>query len=72
MGEDDPRLFGCGVYRRDHRPHYTASKAALIGLAHALANPLAPHGVTVNALAPALVGTEMLSGDAENPERARQ
>jgi 3-oxoacyl-[acyl-carrier protein] reductase len=46
-------------------PHYTASKAALIGLAHALANPLAPHGVTVNALAPALVGTELLPGDAE-------
>jgi len=53
-------------------PHYTASKAALIGLTHALANPLAPHGVTVNALAPALVGTEMLSGHAENPERARR
>jgi 3-oxoacyl-[acyl-carrier protein] reductase len=46
-------------------PHYAASKAALIGLAHALANPLAPHGVTVNALAPALVETEMLPGDAE-------
>jgi 3-oxoacyl-[acyl-carrier protein] reductase len=44
-------------------PHYTASKAALIGLAHALANPLAPHGVTVNAIAPALVETEMLPGD---------
>lgn len=46
-------------------PHYTASKAALIGLAHALANPLAPHGVTVNAIAPALVETGMLPGDTE-------
>ena len=46
-------------------PHYAASKAALIGLAHALAGPLAPHGVTVNAIAPALVETEMLPGDAE-------
>ena len=45
-------------------PHYTASKAALIGLAHALANPLATHGVTVNAIAPALIETEMLPGDA--------
>jgi 3-oxoacyl-[acyl-carrier protein] reductase len=46
-------------------PHYAASKAALIGLAHALAGPLAPHGVTVNAIAPALVETEMLPGDAD-------
>jgi 3-oxoacyl-[acyl-carrier protein] reductase len=47
-------------------PHYTASKAALIGLARALAAPLAPHGVTVNAVAPALIeGGETLPGDAE-------
>jgi 3-oxoacyl-[acyl-carrier protein] reductase len=46
-------------------PHYTASKAGLIGLAHALAGPLAPHGVTVNAIAPALIETEMLPGEAE-------
>jgi 3-oxoacyl-[acyl-carrier protein] reductase len=44
-------------------PHYTASKAGLIGLTHALARPLAPHGVTVNAIAPALVETEMLRGN---------
>jgi 3-oxoacyl-[acyl-carrier protein] reductase len=47
-------------------PHYTASKAALIGLARALAAPLAPHGVTVNAVAPALIeGGETLPGDEE-------
>jgi 3-oxoacyl-[acyl-carrier protein] reductase len=33
-------------------PHYTASKAALIGLARSLTGPLAPYGVTVNAIAP--------------------
>lgn len=44
-------------------PHYTASKAGLIGLAHALAAPLAPHGVTVNAVAPALIETDMLTAD---------
>jgi 3-oxoacyl-[acyl-carrier protein] reductase len=44
-------------------PHYTASKAGLIGLAHALAAPLAPHGVTVNAVAPALIETEMMTAD---------
>lgn len=48
-------------------PHYTASKAALVGLARALAVPLAPHGVTVNAVAPALIeGGETLPGDADS------
>jgi 3-oxoacyl-[acyl-carrier protein] reductase len=48
-------------------PHYTASKAALVGLARALAAPLAPHGVTVNAVAPALVeDTGTLPGDEDS------
>lgn len=51
-------------------PHYTASKAALVGLAHALAGPLAPHGVTVNAVAPALIeGGETLPGDEESRQQ---
>ena len=36
-------------------PHYAASKAGLLGLTHSLAASLAPHGVTVNAVAPALI-----------------
>jgi 3-oxoacyl-[acyl-carrier protein] reductase len=36
-------------------PHYAASKAGLLGLTHDLAARAAPYGVTVNALAPALV-----------------
>jgi 3-oxoacyl-[acyl-carrier protein] reductase len=45
-------------------PHYAASKAGLHGLTHFLAARLARSGVTVNALAPALVaGTGMLPGD---------
>lgn len=44
-------------------PHYAASKAALHGLVHHLAPRVASAGVTVNALAPALIeGTRMLPG----------
>jgi 3-oxoacyl-[acyl-carrier protein] reductase len=47
-------------------PHYAASKAGLHGLTHFLAVRLANYGITVNALAPALVsGTAMLPGDPE-------
>lgn len=45
-------------------PHYATTKAGLLGLTHSLAATYAARGVTVNALAPALVaGTGMLPGD---------
>jgi NAD(P)-dependent dehydrogenase (short-subunit alcohol dehydrogenase family) len=37
--------------------HYIASKGGVIGLTRALATEFGPHGVTVNAIAPALVRT---------------
>lgn len=47
-------------------PHYAASKAGLHGLTHYLAVRLASQGITVNALAPALItDTAMLPGDPE-------
>ena len=47
-------------------PHYAASKAGLLGLTHSLSASLAPHGVTVNAVAPALIAdTGMLPGGPE-------
>jgi 3-oxoacyl-[acyl-carrier protein] reductase len=45
-------------------PHYAASKAGLHGLTHHLATRVAEHGVTVNAIAPALIeDTALLPGD---------
>ncbi|OJY53556.1 MAG: 3-oxoacyl-ACP reductase [Pseudonocardia sp. 73-21] len=49
-------------------PHYASSKAALHGLVHYLAGRVAGSGVTVNALAPALIGgTWMLPGSVDGP-----
>jgi 3-oxoacyl-[acyl-carrier protein] reductase len=42
-------------------PHYAASKAGMLGLTHSYARHLFKEGITVNALAPALIETEMVS-----------
>lgn len=42
-------------------PHYAASKAGMHGLTHYYAQRLAREGVTVNAIAPALVWSDMLA-----------
>jgi len=39
--------------------HYVASKGGVIGLTKALALELAPHGITVNTIPPALIDTPM-------------
>jgi 3-oxoacyl-[acyl-carrier protein] reductase len=47
-------------------PHYAASKAGLHGLTHFLATRVAGEGVTVNAIAPALItDTGMLPGEPD-------
>jgi 3-oxoacyl-[acyl-carrier protein] reductase len=51
-------------------PHYAASKAGLVGMTHSYAARLAKTGITVNAIAPALIETDMVTdGLKASPER---
>jgi 3-oxoacyl-[acyl-carrier protein] reductase len=44
-------------------PHYAASKAGMLGLTRSYAQRLAKEGITVNAIAPALIETEMVTSN---------
>jgi len=51
-------------------PHYSASKAGILGLTRSYATFLAKEGITVNAIAPALIETDMIAGlPALRPDR---
>jgi 3-oxoacyl-[acyl-carrier protein] reductase len=51
-------------------PHYAASKAGILGLTHSYASRLFKEGITVNAICPALIITDMVSESIRaRPER---
>jgi 3-oxoacyl-[acyl-carrier protein] reductase len=49
-----------GLYGNFGQSNYVATKAAVIGLTKVWARELGPKGITVNAVAPGFIGTEMV------------
>ncbi len=59
-----------GVVGASCEVHYSASKAAVIGLTKALAREVAPSGITVNCIAPGVIDTPMNSSFDEKTMQA--
>ncbi len=55
-----------GIVGASCEVHYSASKAAVIGMTKALAREVAPSGITVNCIAPGVIDTPMNSGFDED------
>lgn len=54
-----------------HGTAYVTSKAAIIGLTRALALELGPEGITVNAIAPGTIDTDIIAGYSEEKRKQR-
>jgi 3-oxoacyl-[acyl-carrier protein] reductase len=54
-----------GVYGNFGQTNYVASKAGVIGMTRVWARELGPKGVTVNAVAPGFIATDMVKGMPE-------
>ncbi|PYE86268.1 2-dehydro-3-deoxy-D-gluconate 5-dehydrogenase KduD [Pseudoroseicyclus aestuarii] len=52
-------------------PAYTASKHGVAGITKILANEWAPHGITVNSIAPGYIATSNTQALRDDPDRSR-
>lgn len=59
-----------GVTGASCEVHYSAAKAGMIGMTRALAKEVAPSGITVNAIAPGVIMTDMNRALSEEDLRA--
>jgi 2-hydroxycyclohexanecarboxyl-CoA dehydrogenase len=58
---------GGGVFSKTP---YSAAKAGILGLTRSLAREMAPHGITVNAISPGVVDTDIRAGATDDAKEA--